>query len=318
VRHCASGVWVLPSEQLKTLFFHLMTFQVPKAVAAHSSFKPNLSRQEAEFLLALPGWKHVLRLNSEKTRVVVTFVQKSGVIAHSEIDVDGKGRVTTPFKQYDSIDAFVKELLNSSAAAMPTPSDLRKIESLRDHVYDILTPSQIEDALAKKRFLLRLSSSLEGVWIVSFKRSGPIIHVPIRSTTLGFTVDGLDGEVFGNFVSIIERLGVRSVATGKKVSTRSDADAGKQIYHAIGDLELELSRAAATAQSQREVVSERPAAGPSAIYESVQSILAAGSGTATMTASTLPRPQKSEYAAVQVLGTDYEAFGEEPPYDVVP
>jgi hypothetical protein len=291
-----------------------MTFQVPKAVAAHSSFKPNLSRQDAEFLLALPGWKHVLRLNSDKSRVVVTFVQKSGVIAHSEIDVADSGRVTTPFKQYESIDAFVKELLNSSAAAMPTPSDLRKIESLRDHVYDVLTPSQIEDALAKKRFLLRLSSSLEGVWIVSFKRSGPIIHVPIRSTTLGFTVDGLDGEVFGNFVSIIERLGVRSAATGKKVSTRGD---NAQIYHAIGDLELELSRAAATAQSQREIVSERPAAGPAAIYESVQSILAAGGGTATMTASSLPRPQKSEYAAAHI-GTDYDAFGEEPPYDVVP
>ena len=55
-------------------------FRAPKVVRKHPAFKKELSRQEAEIFLSLPGQRYVLRLNQEKNAIVISFVNGSGNI----------------------------------------------------------------------------------------------------------------------------------------------------------------------------------------------------------------------------------------------
>ena len=149
-------------------------FKVPAAVKAHPAFKPDVTRQEAEFLLAMPGWTFVLRLNAAKSALVMSFLQTNGDITHATIDVAKDGKVLTDHRTFASLDAFVKAMRENSGRVVPTAADLRQNADLAPHVHESARAADVGALLDSHRlaFVLRKSQSIANAWVLSFQKAG--------------------------------------------------------------------------------------------------------------------------------------------------
>lgn len=195
----------------------MFSVSVPACVQSHPAFQPNITRSEAEFVLALPGRKFVLRVNSETSSLVVTFAQASGAICHSEIAVDNNGEVRAANKVYPSIDAFVDWLrlqnsLGDDVWPFPSVGELRRIPQLSHSVGD-RKPSKDEmrASLARMPFLI-WPSAKQRAWVVTRFQPGTtsLVHLFVRQAAggRGFVVNANTETVFGSFLGLLEQVGV--------------------------------------------------------------------------------------------------------------
>lgn len=186
-----------------------MSFIVPQCVLSHPLFRPGVSRQEAEFILAVPGNKCVLRLNKEKTKIVFTFLQSTGAIGHAFVDIDGDGRVHTERGVFASIDQFVAHMLDATFD-VPSPDDVRRIPGLAAFILDPPPPeTELRAVLAKLPFVLRRSKSANG-WVVTRLKSDrhTLSNLLVRLTRAGFIVDSHPEHVYGSLWSVLEDAGL--------------------------------------------------------------------------------------------------------------
>jgi len=188
-------------------------FRAPKVVRKHPAFKKELSRQEAEIFLSLPGQRYVLRLNQEKNAIVISFVNGSGNIVHSEIVVDEKGQVliNNSTEQFANIEEFVKSRMRRTNAS-PTLSELREIPELKPHIIDEFN-SQHEKTIwsNKQMFFIRKSKSTEtGLVFMYFnKKAKKIDVIPVNCTPRGFEVFWQDDSaILGDLIQVVNHCGL--------------------------------------------------------------------------------------------------------------
>lgn len=195
----------------------MFSVSVPACVQSHPAFQPNITRSEAEFVLALPGRKFVLRVNSETSSVVVTLRQASGAICHSEIAVENSGQVCAANKVYPSIDAFVDWLRLQNTAddefwPFPSVGELRRIPQLSHSVGD-RKPSKDEmrASLARMPFLI-WPSAKQRAWVVTRFQPGTtsLVHLFVRPAAdgRGFVVNANAETVFDSFLGLLEQAGL--------------------------------------------------------------------------------------------------------------
>jgi hypothetical protein len=182
---------------------------IPQCLRSHPLFQAGISRQEAEFILAVPGNKCVLRQNKEKNKIVFTFLQSTGAIGHAFIDIEGDGRVRTERGVFASIDQFVAHMLDATFNT-PSPDDVRRIPGLAEFIMD--PPPRKTDlraALAKLPFVLRRSKTANG-WVVTRLKADQctLSNLLVRLTRAGFVVDSRPDRVYGSLWSVLEDAGL--------------------------------------------------------------------------------------------------------------
>lgn len=221
-----------------------MSFPVPQCVQDHPAFQPGISRSEAEFILALPGRKFVLRVNSEQTRLVVTCIQPSGSIAHTEIDVDDSGQVRTGDQVFPSIDAFVvwlRSRRDDSVWPFPPVAELRRIPELANAVFDAqMSKSEMRQLLANMPFLM-FPSSKRRAWVVSRMQPGSkqLAHLYVQPTPSGqgFVIENKSDVVFGSLVGLLQSIDlVPRVAPSSRPLYGSLSDVSRTAYGRLSDV----------------------------------------------------------------------------------
>jgi hypothetical protein len=187
-----------------------MSFPVPQCVQDHPAFQPNISRDEAEFILSS---KFVLRVNSDGQTLIVTYTQPNGTIAHSAIDIDSTGQVRTGFHVFPTIDAFVVWLRtprDNSVWPSPPVSELQRIPQLANFVFDArMSKDEMRQRLVNLPFLM-WPSSKRRAWVVTRLHPGTaqLVHLFVRPAPSGqgFVIESKSDVVFGSLVELLQSV----------------------------------------------------------------------------------------------------------------